>query len=107
MSAFSLLVVKLAAGLLADRLFGEPRRLHPLIGFGHWAKAVEAATRRLGAGRGCGLLAWLAAVGPGAGLARSRARDGGVADAIDAGAAGVAISFGEVTHARAKSTSAC
>jgi adenosylcobinamide-phosphate synthase len=69
MSALSLIVVKLAAGLLADRLLGEPRRLHPLVGFGRWAKAVEGAARRLGASRSSGLLAWLAAVGPWVGVA--------------------------------------
>ncbi len=69
MSVLTAFVVKLAAGLLADRLLGEPRRLHPLVGFGRWARAVEAATRRLGGNRGAGLLAWALAVVPWVALA--------------------------------------
>lgn len=64
MSAFILVVIKLAAGLLLDRLFGELRRFHPLVGFGHWAVAVEARVRRIGDQRIDGLLAWLLAVAP-------------------------------------------
>lgn len=73
MSAFALLVIKLAAGLLADRLLGEPRRWHPLVGFGNWAKAIERRLRRPGDSHrrelALGLLAWLAAVAPWVGLA--------------------------------------
>ena len=69
LSTTAALVLKLAAGLLADRLFGEPRRFHPLVGFGRWAHAVEAGVRRLGAGRAAGVLAWLLAVAPWLGLA--------------------------------------
>jgi len=69
LSTTAALVLKLAAGLLADRLFGEPRRFHPLIGFGRWAQAIEALVRRFGAGRAAGALAWLLAVAPWLGLA--------------------------------------
>ncbi|NMG64628.1 cobalamin biosynthesis protein [Azoarcus indigens] len=73
MSAFALLVIKLAASLLADRLFGEPRRWHPLVGFGNWAKTIEGQLRRPGDSHrrelALGLLAWLAAVAPWVGLA--------------------------------------
>jgi adenosylcobinamide-phosphate synthase len=31
------------AGVGLDRLFGEPRRWHPLVGFGALANAVERA----------------------------------------------------------------
>ncbi|WBL64853.1 adenosylcobinamide-phosphate synthase CbiB [Thauera sp. WB-2] len=63
------LTCKLAAGVLADRLLGEPRRLHPLVGFGRWAAAVEAAVRRIaGDGRLAGVLAWSVAVLPWVGL---------------------------------------
>ena len=64
------LALKMAAGLLADRAFGEVRRLHPLIGFGHWASRAERACRRLAYGanetgtRLAGLLAWSLAVLP-------------------------------------------
>ena len=55
----------MAAGLLADRLLGEARRFHPLVGFGRWARALEAATRRhVGTHRGAGMLAWALAVLP-------------------------------------------
>jgi adenosylcobinamide-phosphate synthase len=50
------------AGVLLDRLFGEVRRWHPLVGFGNLAAALERRlNRRSLAG---GLLAWLLAVGP-------------------------------------------
>ncbi|MCM8564409.1 adenosylcobinamide-phosphate synthase CbiB [Thauera linaloolentis] len=64
------LALKMAAGLLADRLFGEVHRFHPLVGFGHWARAVEAAVRRrLGEHRLAGLVAWAIAVLPWVALA--------------------------------------
>ena len=64
------LALKMAAGLLADRAFGEVRRLHPLVGFGRWASRAERACRRLAYGanetgtRLAGLLAWALAVLP-------------------------------------------
>ena len=64
------LVIKFAAGLLADRLFGEVRRFHPLVGFGRWARAVETGSRRIvGEHRLAGLLAWALAVLPWVALA--------------------------------------
>lgn len=56
--------VPLGLGLLLDRLFGEPARFHPLVGFGRYASAVEGLFRHLGNSRGVGLLAWSAAVLP-------------------------------------------
>ena len=50
-------------GLFLDRLLGEPRRFHPLVGFGRYAAGVERVLRRLGSHRGAGLLAWSAALG--------------------------------------------
>ncbi|MHC1479119.1 adenosylcobinamide-phosphate synthase CbiB [Frateuria aurantia] len=52
----------MAAALLLDQLLGEPRRWHPLVGFGRWVQAIERqlyADRRLS-----GLLAWTLAVLP-------------------------------------------
>ncbi len=70
MPATTVLVAKLAAGVLADRLLGEARRFHPLVGFGRWARAVEDWTRRrVGAGRGAGMLAWALTVLPWVALA--------------------------------------
>lgn len=50
------------AAVLLDRLLGEPRRFHPLVGFGHLAAAVEQHLnkRQLPAG----LLAWALVVLP-------------------------------------------
>jgi adenosylcobinamide-phosphate synthase len=59
------IALKMAASLLADRVFGELRRFHPLVGFGRWANAVEQATRRIvGEHRLAGVLAWAIAVLP-------------------------------------------
>src|SRR5690606_34603414 len=62
--------LKLAAGIALDRLLGEPRRWHPLVGFGRWAQRVERVVRsRLGEGRMAGVLAWVLAVLPWCSLA--------------------------------------
>jgi adenosylcobinamide-phosphate synthase len=61
-------------GVLLDQWLGEPRRAHPLVGFGRAAQWLEhrinpdrdAGARRRGrtlAIRGAGLLAWVAVVG--------------------------------------------
>lgn len=63
------LPIQLAAGIVADRLFGEPRRFHPLVGFGRWANRTETLIRRRHAGRAGGGVAWLLAVGPWVALA--------------------------------------
>jgi adenosylcobinamide-phosphate synthase len=56
-------------GVLLDRLLGEPRRFHPLVGFGKLADKVEASVRMGAPGdpignRLLGLFAWLAIVVP-------------------------------------------
>lgn len=58
-----------AAGLLLDRLLGEPRRWHPLVGFGRFAAAAETGLRRAAPGHAVGnrlrgLLAWCFVVLP-------------------------------------------
>ncbi len=58
------LLVKLAAGMAVDRLLGEPRRFHPLVGFGRWATWVERQVRKALPGRSGGVLAWALAVLP-------------------------------------------
>ncbi|WP_374342053.1 adenosylcobinamide-phosphate synthase CbiB [Azonexus sp.] len=64
--AFLLPLAALAAVML-DRLLGEPRRFHPLVGFGTLAGWLEKRlNRRTIAG---GALAWLLAVGPWVALA--------------------------------------
>lgn len=74
-SLLLILALKMAAGLLADRVFGEARRFHPLVGFGRWARWVERGCRRLSLGgsaaavRLVGVLAWALAVLPWVALA--------------------------------------
>ncbi|MBI1905273.1 MAG: cobalamin biosynthesis protein [Rhodocyclales bacterium] len=58
------LVLKLAAGMGADQVLGEPRRWHPLVGFGRWASWLEARLRPLLAPARAGVLAWALAVLP-------------------------------------------
>lgn len=50
------------AAVLLDAALGEPRRAHPLVGFGRWARAIE----RIGYANECsrGLFAWSLAVLP-------------------------------------------
>lgn len=62
------------AGVLLDRWLGEPRRWHPLVGFGRLATAVANRLNRPGSHplrqRAAGLLAWSAVVlGPAAAVA--------------------------------------
>lgn len=68
-----ILLLKLAAGMLADRLLGEPRRWHPLVGFGRLSTAIERRLWCANAGalpqQARGLLAWMLAVLPWVGLA--------------------------------------
>ena len=63
------LLIKLAAAIVADHLLGEPRRFHPLVGFGRWAGWLEARMRMLLPGRAAGVSAWLLAVAPWVALA--------------------------------------
>ena len=67
---FALPLAALTA-VLADRLFGEPRRFHPLVGFGRLASALELRlnSRRNQGTIAAGLLAWALAVGPWVALA--------------------------------------
>jgi len=52
----------LTLALLLDALLGEPRRAHPLVAFGGWARAIEARLYR--DARGAGVAAWCMAVLP-------------------------------------------
>jgi adenosylcobinamide-phosphate synthase len=68
------LVLLAAAGVLVDRLFGEPARWHPLVGFGWLADRLETAMRCGAPGhylgnRVRGLLAWCLLVMPPVALA--------------------------------------
>jgi adenosylcobinamide-phosphate synthase len=63
------LVAAALAGTLLDRLLGEPRRWHPLVGFGRCADRVEQALRRGAPGhpvanRLRGVVGWLLLVLP-------------------------------------------
>ncbi len=54
--------VALALALLLDRVLGEPRRAHPLVAFGRWARGCERVLHR--DARVAGVLAWGVAVLP-------------------------------------------
>ncbi|BFM15821.1 adenosylcobinamide-phosphate synthase CbiB [Maricurvus nonylphenolicus] len=58
----------LLAALLLDKLLGEPRRFHPLVGFGHWTNAIEGCLNRSNKFQLFGFLlgacAWVLAVIP-------------------------------------------
>ncbi|HCL39232.1 MAG TPA: cobalamin biosynthesis protein, partial [Marinobacter hydrocarbonoclasticus] len=41
MDTFLVAVLVCAAAVLLDSLLGEPRRWHPLVGFGRWASLLE------------------------------------------------------------------
>lgn len=61
------IAVLMTAGVLLDLMLGEARRLHPLVGFGNLAIALERRLNRGAAGKARfarGLLAWLLAVLP-------------------------------------------
>ncbi|SMF98200.1 adenosylcobinamide-phosphate synthase CbiB [Burkholderia singularis] len=57
------------AGCIVDRLVGEPRAAHPLVGFGRLAVRIERALNTGRRGRLAGAAAWLAAVAPPVALA--------------------------------------
>ena len=61
LSAFSMPLAALAA-VLFDRLLGEPKRFHPLIGFGRLVSAIERRLNRRT--RLDGVAVWLLAVAP-------------------------------------------
>lgn len=54
----------LIGALLLDHFLGEPKRWHPLVGFGGFADYLESTLNRDSARRGRGLLAWALAVLP-------------------------------------------
>jgi adenosylcobinamide-phosphate synthase len=51
-------------GVVIDRIVGEPRTRHPLVGFGKLATQLEARMNTGHRARPAGILAWLAAVVP-------------------------------------------
>ena len=54
----------MVAGVVLDMLLGEARRLHPLVGFGNLAIALERALNRDGLRFWRGAMAWMLAVLP-------------------------------------------
>lgn len=57
------------AGVLLDLLLGEPKRWHPLVGFGRWSGKLEMFLNQGRRRRARGVFAWLLAVLPPAALA--------------------------------------
>ncbi|MGL4407981.1 MAG: adenosylcobinamide-phosphate synthase CbiB [Zoogloea sp.] len=98
--------IPMALGLGLDRLLGEPRRFHPLVGFGRYASAVEALCRRVHSGRATGLLAWSLAVLPWVAVAGSLRSHGGLwALLVDVGLLYFAVGGRSLAeHARAVAT---
>lgn len=84
--------VGIAAGYLADVLFGDPRRGHPVAGFGRCATALESRTyrdsRRAGTAHTAVLVGGLATTGW---FARRTARSGLAATALTAAATWVTL----------------
>src|SRR5690606_18777275 len=76
--SFPEVALLLVAGILLDLLLGEPRRWHPLVGFGTLAQAIEASLNRGGMRFVRGLLGWGLAVLPLSALAWLAARHGGL-----------------------------
>ncbi|SAL01249.1 cobalamin biosynthesis protein CobD [Caballeronia calidae] len=56
-------------GVIVDRIFGEPRARHPLVGFGNLATRLEARMNTGFRARPAGILAWFIAVAPPVGIA--------------------------------------
>lgn len=59
-----MLAITLIAALVLDRLLGEPKRFHPLVGFGFIANTIEHRLNSAKATRLTGLVAWLFSVVP-------------------------------------------
>ncbi|TVO58551.1 adenosylcobinamide-phosphate synthase CbiB [Denitromonas halophila] len=86
MPPFTHLTLALVAGVLLDRLLGEPRRYHPLVGFGTLATWLERRLNRPGHRIARGALAWALAVLPWVlAAAWLRVHGGLLAIAIDVG----------------------
>jgi adenosylcobinamide-phosphate synthase len=71
------------AGVVLDRLLGESKRFHPLVGFGALADAIERLLNRGPMRRACGVLAWALAVLPWVALAFWARRINGLTWLID------------------------
>ncbi|WP_144158808.1 adenosylcobinamide-phosphate synthase CbiB [Paraburkholderia sp. BCC1885] len=64
MLSLPLIAALATAGVAVDRWLGEPRRAHPLVGFGKLAGLIEAGMNTGQRGRLFGILAWALAVLP-------------------------------------------
>ena len=69
LNQWTLTLCAILLALFLDRLFGEARRFHPLVGFGWLAGKLERLFNRKGAGKAYGLLATGLAIFPFAWLA--------------------------------------
>jgi len=57
-------LLTLPISLLVDRFFGEPKRYHPLVGFGKLAERIEALLNRGSEKISKGIIAWMIVVVP-------------------------------------------
>lgn len=60
----SLVVVTVVIAFVLDFVFAEPRKYHPLVGFGNWANLLERRLNSSSASKVVGVLAWCLAVMP-------------------------------------------
>lgn len=59
-----MLIATIMLAFLLDYFLAEPRRFHPLVGFGRWANAVETKLNTLPSNKIFGVLAWCLVVIP-------------------------------------------
>lgn len=78
MPEFTALTLALCAGVLLDRALGEPRRFHPLVGFGRLASALEGRLNRGACPVISGAFAWSLAIVPLVSLIWIAQRSGGL-----------------------------
>lgn len=74
------------AGVVVDALLGEPRRFHPLVGFGRWAQFLEVRANVPGGGslavRARGVVLLVLAIGPWVALVYGAGAIAGLQDAV-------------------------
>ena len=74
------------SGVVVDALLGEPRRFHPLVGFGRWAQFLEARANVPRGGsfvlRARGVVLLVLAIGPWVGLVCGAGAIPGLQDAV-------------------------
>ena len=81
------------AGVLLDALFGEPRRFHPLVGFGRWAQVLERWLNVVGNGAAVGSAATVGSAAGRSAVAGPSMANGAAAEGASSGTASLASRF--------------